>query len=258
MNKFYNFVNKTDVADLYITGDIIGDDEKWLYEWFDMQGTAPNDFKMQLDECKGKPLNVYIDSLGGSVFAASAIYTMIKNHDSDVTVKITGTAASAASVIAMAGTKILMSPTALLMIHDPLTSVYGNITEVEQTLDAMKVVKESIINAYVLKTNHSREEISDMMTAETWMDVNEAIKLGFCDGCISEEDNKLFTDEFLQSVKNQKIAIFNSVRKAKPNFENKTEAEEVTAEKEQLKVENEEKQRIQAQKVRLYSYKNRY
>ena len=128
MNRFYNFVKTDTDAELYITGDIASDDMAEFYEIFGENCTCPNGFKQSLDELDGSPLTVYIDSYGGDVIAASAIYTMLREYKGQVTVKIDSIAASAASVIAMAGDTVLMSRTAQLMIHDPSTEVWGNQT----------------------------------------------------------------------------------------------------------------------------------
>lgn len=189
MNKFWAFANQgEDNADLYISGEIVDDDEKEFYKafWGIDIGTSPSSFRDELIQQKGKTLNVYIDSCGGDVFAASAIYTMLKEHDGDVIVKISSIAASAASVIAMAGNKVLMSSTAVMMIHNPATCVQGDHNDMEKAIEILDTIKNSIINAYEEKSGLSREEISDMMEKETWLDYNSALKLGFCDGNIDE------------------------------------------------------------------------
>ena len=124
------------------------------------------------------------------VFAASQIYTMLRSHKGKVTVKIDGIAASAASVIAMAGTKVLMSPTALMMIHNPLTVAIGDSEEMQKAIDMLSEVKESIINAYEIKTGLSRAKLSHLMDAETWMNANKAVELGFADGLLFKADGE--------------------------------------------------------------------
>ena len=99
----------------------------------------------------------------------------------DVTVKIDGIAASAASVIAMAGTKVLVSPVSMLMIHNPMTAAFGNSDEMQKAIEMLGSVKDSIINAYEIKTGLSRAKLSHLMDAETWMDANKAVELGFAD-----------------------------------------------------------------------------
>lgn len=110
---------------------------------------------------------------------------MLTDYKGNVTVKIDGIAASAASVIAMAGDTVLMSPVAMLMIHNPATVAMGDHAEMQKAIDMLDEVKESIINAYVLKTGQSRAKLSHLMDAETWMDANTALELGFADGIIT-------------------------------------------------------------------------
>ena len=113
--------------------------------------------------------------------AAAQIYNMLSNYKGKVTVKIDGIAASAASVIAMAGDTVLVSPVSMLMIHNPATIAWGDHAEMQKAMDMLSEVKESIINAYVLKTGLSRPKLSHLMDAETWMDANKAVELGFAD-----------------------------------------------------------------------------
>ena len=124
---------------------------------------------------------LHINSPGGDVIAASQIYTMLMDYPHDVSVQIDGIAASAASVIAMAGTHVSMSPTSLMMIHNPFTIALGDSEEMRKAIQLLEEVKESIINAYEIKTGLSRARLSHMMDAETWMNAGKAKELGFCD-----------------------------------------------------------------------------
>ena len=124
---------------------------------------------------------MWINSPGGDCVAAAQIYNMLSNYKGKVTVKIDGIAASAASVIAMAGDTVLVSPVSMLMIHNPATIAWGDHAEMQKAIDMLAEVKESIINAYVLKTGLSRPKLSHLMDAETWMDANKAVELGFAD-----------------------------------------------------------------------------
>ena len=133
------------------------------------------------------PVTVWLNSPGGDCIAASQIYSMLMDYASDVTIKIDGIAASAASVIAMAGTKVLMAPTALMMIHNPMTMAYGNHSDMEKAIEMLDEVKESIINAYEIKTGISRAKLSHLMDSETWMNAGKAIELGFADGILEDE-----------------------------------------------------------------------
>ena len=128
---------------------------------------------------------VWINSPGGDCVAAAQIYNMLMDYHGSVTVKIDGIAASAASVIAMAGTTVLMSPVSMMMIHNPMTLAMGDKTDMQKAIEMLDSVKESIINAYEIKTGLSRAKISHLMDDETWMDAGKAVELGFADDILS-------------------------------------------------------------------------
>lgn len=191
--KFWNFAKNAateaepESIELRISGDIIDDEDAWLYEWFGITAASPNAFKAELADYAGKDITVWIDSYGGSVFAAAGIYNALKEHDGKVTVKIDGKAMSAASVIAMAGDEILMSPVAIMMIHNPLSYAAGYASDLRKTADVLDVVKETIVNAYQMKSGRSRNKISAMMDDETYMSAKTAVKEGFADGMLYAE-----------------------------------------------------------------------
>jgi ATP-dependent Clp protease protease subunit len=147
--------------------------------WFD-DDVTPQLFKDELMSGSGN-ITVWINSPGGDCVAAAQIYNMLMEYKGDVTVKIDGIAASAASVIAMAGTKVLVSPVSMLMIHNPMTAAFGNSEEMQKAIEMLGSVKDSIINAYEIKTGLSRAKLSHLMDAETWMDANKAVEIGFAD-----------------------------------------------------------------------------
>ena len=194
--RFWSFTNKAatdtepEAVELRIQGEIVDDDDVWIYELFGITTTAPNVFRDELKQYSGKDIIVWIDSYGGNVFAAAGMYNALMEHNGNVTVKIDGKAMSAATVVAMAGGEILMSPAATMMIHNPLTEVYGYASELRKVADILDEVKESIINAYQLKTNRSREEISAMMDSEMYMSAKTAIEEGFADGMLYADDDK--------------------------------------------------------------------
>ena len=177
---FYRFENKADTEDreLFIDGAI--EDEAW---WED--DVTPEKFRAELNAGKGN-ITVWINSVGGDCFAASQIYTMLQQYRGKVTVKIDGLAASAASVIAMAGDTVMMSPTAMMMIHNPMTVAFGNKADMEQAISVLEEVKESIMNAYQKKTGLQRAHIARLMDEETWMNANKAVELGFADGILDK------------------------------------------------------------------------
>ena len=141
---------------------------------------TPQLFRDELNAGNGD-ITVWINSPGGDCIAAAQIYNMLMEYKGNVTIKIDGIAASAASVIAMAGTKVLVSPVSMLMIHNPMTVAMGNTNEMQKAIAMLDEVKESIVNAYEIKTGMSRAKISRLMDAETWMDANSAVEMGFAD-----------------------------------------------------------------------------
>ncbi len=147
--------------------------------WFD-DDVTPQLFKDELNAGSGD-ITVWINSPGGDCVAAAQIYNMLMDYKGNVTVKIDGIAASAASVIAMAGTKVLMSPVSMMMIHNPATVAFGDSAEMQKAIEMLGSVKDSIINAYEIKTGLTRTKLSHLMDAETWMDANKAVELGFAD-----------------------------------------------------------------------------
>lgn len=179
--KFWSFQNlDQEERTLSLDGPIA--EESW---WGDE--VTPAQFKQELNAGNG-PLTVWINSPGGDVIAGAQIYNMIRDYPGEVTVKIDGIAASAASVIAMAGDKVLMSPVGLLMIHNPAMMAWGDSAEMKKAAKTLDTVKESIINAYELKTGLDRKKLSDLMDSEKWMDAKEAKELGFIDGEIEEKE----------------------------------------------------------------------
>lgn len=161
--------------------------------WFD-DDVTPQLFKDELNAGSGD-ITVWINSPGGDCVAAAQIYNMLTQYKGNVTVKIDGIAASAASVVAMAGNTVLMSPVSMMMIHNPATFAFGDHAEMQKAIDMLAEVKESIINAYVIKTGLTRAKLSHLMDAETWMDANKAIELGFADDIITRAETKPNTED---------------------------------------------------------------
>ena len=193
--------------------------------WFD-DDITPAMFKEELFAGSG-PITVWINSPGGDCIAASQIYTMLMDYKGDVTVKIDGIAASAASVIAMAGTEVLMAPTALMMIHNPATIAMGDHEDMQKAIEMLDEVKESIINAYEIKTSLSRAKLSHLMDAETWMNANKAVELGFADGVLEDEKNLDVVPAYAFSRKTVQAALMNKIT-AKAALQ-KVQAAEISA-----------------------------
>jgi ATP-dependent Clp protease protease subunit len=153
--------------------------------WFD-DDVTPQLFKEELNSGSGD-ITVWINSPGGDCVAAAQIYNMLMDYKGNVTVKIDGIAASAASVIAMAGTKVYVSPVSMMMIHNPATIAMGDTAEMQKAIAMLDEVKESIINAYEIKTGMSRAKLSHLMDAETWMDARSAVEMGFADEILTRK-----------------------------------------------------------------------
>jgi len=207
--KFWVWKNQTDETPeaervLELNGTIAEE------SWFD-DDVTPAMFKSELLSGSG-PITVWINSPGGDCIAASQIYSMLIDYKNSVTVKIDGIAASAASVIAMAGTKVLMAPTSLMMIHNPATIAAGDHADMQKAIDMLSEVKESIMNAYEIKTSQSRAKLSHLMDAETWMNANKAIELGFADDYLSDEKmTAIPTETFAFSSKTAATNLVNKI-----------------------------------------------
>lgn len=183
MKKFWNWIKDSDeTRTLRLEGPI--DEESF---WGDE--ITPQMFRDELNAGEGD-VTVWINSPGGNVFAAAEIYTMLKDYKGSITVKIDAIAASAASVVAMAGDVVQMSPVAMLMIHDPSTVAMGNTKDMEKAIEVLNEVKESIINAYASKSGLSHARIANLMSNETWMNAKKAVELGFADEVLFEAKQK--------------------------------------------------------------------
>lgn len=181
--KFWNWVRNEaeEERTLVLNGQI--SDETWFGD-----EVTPKLFQKELDAGTGN-ITVWINSPGGDVFAAAQIYNMLMEYKGDVTVKVDALAASAASVIAMAGTTVLMSPVAMMMIHNPMTIAIGDSKEMQKAGEMLDEVKESIMNAYEIKTGLNRTKISHLMDAESWFNAKKAVELGFADGILNAEES---------------------------------------------------------------------
>lgn len=200
-----NQENQTETAErtLFLNGTIAEE------SWFD-DDVTPQLFKEELMAGSGN-ITVWINSPGGDCVAAAQIYNMLMDYKGDVTVKIDGIAASAASVIAMAGTKVLISPVGMMMIHNPATIAWGDTAEMQKAIEMLASVKDSIINAYEIKTGLSRAKLSHLMDAETWMDAHKAVELGFADGILGRADLPEAVEPPAVTMLYSKAAVFNSL-----------------------------------------------
>lgn len=203
MKKFWNFQKirneelEMDENILFLNGTIAEE------SWFD-DDITPGLFLSELKAHTGD-ITVWINSPGGDVVAAAQIYNMLMEHKGNVTVKIDGIAASAASVIAMAGTKVLMSPVSMMMIHNPMTLAFGDKSQMKKAISMLDEVKESILNAYEIKTGMDRNKLAKLMDDETWMNANTAMTNHFCDGILSRKEEKVEMPEVTSMFSKQKV-----------------------------------------------------
>ena len=202
MRKFWNWARDADtgVRVLTMRGPI--SDETWFGD-----EVTPGEFRAELESDKG-PVTAWIDSPGGDVFAAEQIYNMLRDYKDVVNVHIDSLAASAASVIAMAGKNVEISPTGYLMIHNPSMMAWGDSAEMQRAKNMLDEVKEGIINAYEAKTGLPRQQLSDMMDAETWLSAKKAVELGFADRIMFEGDEE---PDNMVSLSFSKVAVTNSL-----------------------------------------------
>ena len=171
-----------------IKGVIISNDDKMVYEWFDMDSTCPREVSKRINEASGEELEVEINSPGGSVYAGSEIYTALMNYSGRVNVDIVGVAASAASVVAMAGGVVKISPTAQIMIHNVRSRAEGDYRDLQHEANVSKNYNKSIANAYEIKTGMSRDQLLDLMDEETWLTAQKAKEYGFVDEVMFESE----------------------------------------------------------------------
>jgi len=205
MNKFWNWIRDEGGGRVLRLEGPIDSDNFWGDE------ITPQMFREDLEAEEGD-VTVWINSPGGNVFAAAEIYTMLKEYAGKVTVRIASLAASAASVIAMAGEKIQMSPTALMMIHDPSTIAMGNAADMQKAIDTLNEVKESIINAYTNKTHMRRSKIAELMENETWMNARKALDLGFADEILYADSKEEPEEEPPNDTEQIEASLFSTRR----------------------------------------------
>ena len=179
MKKFWNWIHDDSGGRVLRLEGPIDSESFWGDE------VTPKAFRDDLYAEEGD-ITLWVNSPGGNVFAAAEIYTMLRDYPGNVTVRIASIAASAASVVAMAGNLVQISPTGMLMVHDPSTIAMGNARDMEKAISTLNEVKESIINAYAFKTGLSRNRISKLMSDETWLNAKKAVELGFADEILFE------------------------------------------------------------------------
>jgi ATP-dependent protease ClpP protease subunit len=174
-----------------LKGVIVSNDDKWIYDWFDIEAVSPKDIDSLIEAANGEDLEIEINSPGGDVSAGSEIYTAIKGYTGNTVGKIIGMAASAASVAAMAVKKLMISPTAQIMIHNVWSQVAGDYRDHEHEADVLKGWNKSIANAYQLKTGMDQNELLKLMNKETWLTAQDAVKYKFADEIMFDEGLQL-------------------------------------------------------------------
>lgn len=201
-----------------VNGDIICNDMKWIYDWLEYESCCPADVKNVIAELtdESEELKVIINSPGGDVQAGQEIYSILKDIKNPVTINVQSIAASAASMIAMAGDTVKMSPVALLMIHNASTCTSGDYRDMQHTADVLQTVNTAIMQAYIAKTGKTEDELREMMDKETWLTANQCIEHGFADEIIKDEKQSIITnamigrlsvtDEMIAKVKAEKAA----------------------------------------------------
>ena len=188
MKKFWNWIHDDSGGRVLRLEGPIDSESFWGDE------VTPKAFRDDLYAEEGD-ITLWVNSPGGNVFAAAKIYTMLRDYPGNVTVRIASIAASAASVVAMAGSLVQISPTGMLMVHDPSTIAMGNARDMEKAIATLNEVKESIINAYAFKTGLSRNRISKLMSDETWLNAKKAVELGFADEILFENKPRIEPEE---------------------------------------------------------------
>jgi len=172
-----------------VKGVIVPNDQKEIYDMFGIEATSPKDVSESLEKADGD-IEVIVNSGGGDVASASQMYFDLKEHPGKVDVKISGIAASAASIISMAGDKVKMSPTSQLMIHNASTVAEGDYRTMENASEMLKSVNKSATNAYRIKTGMDEEKLAELMNKETWLSPKEALEMGFVDEIMFEESHQ--------------------------------------------------------------------
>lgn len=212
-----------------VNGDIICTDMKWIYDWLEYESCCPADVKNVIAELtdENEELKVIINSPGGDVQAGQEIYSILKGIKNHVTVEVQSIAASAASMVAMAGDNVRMSPVSLLMIHNASTCTSGDYRDMQHTADVLQTVNTAIMQAYIAKTGKTEDELKDMMDRETWLTANQCLENGFADEIIKDEKQSIITNAMIGrlSVTDEMIARVKAEKAAKDAADASAEAE---------------------------------
>ena len=184
------------MATINIRGDIVGNDDKWIYDWFDMDATCPKDVTDIIQAAEeGEEIEVLINSGGGSVMAGQEIYsTLAKSRN--VTIRIQSLAGSAAGVVAMAGHSII-SPVAMIMIHNvSMSGASGDYHDMQKNAEILKQMNAAMASAYTQKSGRPLDEILKLMDKETWLTANQCLEYGFVDEIENGQQAVIYTNSY--------------------------------------------------------------
>lgn len=188
-----------------IKGAIVPADESWIYELFGIDHTSTKTVAREIEQANGGDLDVVINSGGGSVFDASEIYTELMNHQGNVEVSVVGLAASAASVIAMAGNKVKMAPTAQMMVHNASAKAQGDHHRMDKMSDILEGTNKTIAHAYRLKSGLEESELLDLMDKESWLTPDDALNKGLIDEVMFTESEKVTASYSITNMLPQEV-----------------------------------------------------
>lgn len=178
------------MKEVRISGAIVPNEDKWIYDYFEIEATCPKDVEKGINEAAGDEITFIINSPGGEIGSGSEIWYLINGYQNNTYADVVGYACSAASYLAMGADTIRMTPSALMMIHPVSGGARGNHSVLEKEADTLRICDKAISNVYKLRTGLSNEELLKLMDAETWMDAEKAKELGFIDEIIGYEDEK--------------------------------------------------------------------
>lgn len=194
-----------------IKGDIVDNDTGEFFDYFGMSSVYPRKVQRAIENDEDEEIILDVASNGGDVFSASEIYTMLKSSGKNIVVNIQGLAASAASVISMAGNTVNISPTAQLMIHKASVIGAGNADDFEHEAKVLNGIDESIASAYELKTGMKQEDLLQMMANETWLNAKEAVDKGFADNIMFSNEEIVVTNSINHIPSKQAINKFKNL-----------------------------------------------
>lgn len=175
---------------LKVSGEVISDDDSWIYDFLGIDYVNPKMIQTGLDDANGEPVQVEINSGGGNVWSGSEIYTMLRKYPGAVTTQVAGLAASAASLIAMAGDVVEISPAGMLMIHKAATVANGNSNDLEDAQKMLDSVDSTLANAYTQKTGIPHDEVLALMDSTYWISPDDAIEKGFADKVMFDDSKE--------------------------------------------------------------------